>query len=194
MKCTIHNTNDANFYEKLISTVLFQAILFIFLPVVLPQPINNEYKISISQDKSGNYRITYHRNDFSKVEERHCDGTLFGVYYYNDINGNQQTITYIAGNRGLRVISSAINALSNHSTANEDPKEKEKHAEELKRAIDDLEGKLAKIRPLAPFTPEAVKVTIQHLKAVEIAKIAAKQGGYADCVLLEIDSPNLKTV
>lgn len=53
----------------------------------------------------------------------------------------------------------------------------------MRGIIEELEGQLAKIRPLVPFKDEVVKVTIEHLKAVEIAKIAARQGGIADCIL-----------
>lgn len=156
---------------------LLQILLFIVFPSVLLIPVQNDYKVLISRDTLGNYRIIYYTENITKVEERHQDGSLYGTYTYTDTLGNPQTISYIANNQGLRVVSSSSLL---QSTTREATRIRE---EEVRRAIDELEKKLSGIRPLVPFAPEVVKITIEHLKAVEIAKIAAKQGGYVNCVL-----------
>lgn len=154
-----------------------------FLPAVLLIPVNNDYKVTVSQDALGNYKIIYHIGTISKIEERHQDGTLFATYSFIDANGKPQTISYFAGKQGFRVISSTLPQSSNTQQVAE---VKQKQLEEVRRAIDELEKRLSSVRPLVPFAPELVKVTIEHLKAVEIAKIAARQGGYTDCVLPEL--------
>lgn len=159
-----------------------------FLPSVFLLPVQNDYNVLVSQDNSGYYRIIYYTQNVTKIEERHQDGSLHGTYTYIDTHGNPQTISYIASNHGLRVISSTSPQQSNNRAV------KQKHWEEVRRAIDELERRLSGIRPLVPFTSEVVKVTIEHLKAVEIAKIAAKQGGFADCAIPELltDSRGVK--
>lgn len=149
------------------------------LPGILLTPVQNDYNVFVSKDNSGIYRIIYYTQNITKVEERHQDGSLYGTYTYLDSNGNSQTISYLANLRGLRVISSTSPAQSNNVG------DKQKHTEDVRHAIDELERRLSGIRPLVPFTPEVVKVTIEHLKAVEIAKVAAKQNGFVDCVVPE---------
>lgn len=151
---------------------------------MLLYPATNNYNVSLSQDSSGNYKIQYNLSDFIKVEERHYDASLSGSYFYTDTTGKPQTISYIAGNNGLKVISSTV--------LPEDVADvKRQHLEEVSGIIEELEGRLAKIRPSLPFKDDVVKVTIEHLKAVEIAKIAALQGGIIDCDVTDLSEPNI---
>lgn len=64
----------------------------------------DEYKVTVTQDTAGNYKIKYTDGETTKIEERHQDGTVAGSYSYVDSNGVLQTIQYVSGPQGFVVL------------------------------------------------------------------------------------------
>lgn len=71
--------------------------------VTLARPLD-EYRVRVTQDTAGNYKIEYTDGETTRIEERRHDGSVSGSYSYVDSNGVLQTIQYVSGPQGFVVL------------------------------------------------------------------------------------------
>lgn len=130
----------------------------------MARPANDEYKVAVTQDTLGNYKIKYSIGDITKTENRNQDGSVTGSYSYLDANGILQTIQYTAGQGGF-VVTDGTNL-------------------PVAPQLQDIQLPQAPLIPVVPevhqleqirlepveYTPEVAAARAEHLALVEEAK------------------------